>query len=254
MKNVSTLSLLSIMALVHGCTDTEFAGENAQGVRSPKNPRIPGPPTGDLPPPGTNDATPGVNTDDGNVTTCTRSPGAVSYDFSIPRHKDTVTYYSNNYPVSDVEESRVIRFNVSNIVGDLLPVSAFGLDDVAFIVKETDQFVKNGRTITIPDHALVIKDGNNVNGASGHIDSARNTTYIYKSQQRVISSQRQDLATALNNIASMGISPINHNQIKISEMREKGFIDASGDVAFKVIHVAHGHGYLSMTYTLQPCK
>ena len=247
-------SILSILALNYGCADAEFAGQNARSTRPPTKPPILGPPTDNVQPPGPNDNPPGIITDGGNTVACTRAPGAISYDFSIPRHKDSVTSYSNNYPVSDVEQSSVVRFHVSNIVGDLLPVSAFGLDDVAFIVKETDQFSKIGRTITIPDHALIIKDGNNAAGASGRIDSARNTTYIYKGQQRVISSQKQDLATALNTIGSMGIQPINHNQIKISEMREKGFIDANGIVAFKVVHVAHGHGYLNMTYTLQPCK
>jgi hypothetical protein len=37
-------------------------------------------------------------------------------------------------------------------------------------------------------------------------------------------------------------------------MRAKGFVDASGNVAFKVVHVAHGYGHLNMVYTVQPCQ
>jgi hypothetical protein len=157
-------------------------------------------------------------------------------------------------PQSDVAWSAVQRFNVSEIAGDTLPVTSFGLDDVAFIVKEADQFSANGRNIEIPEHALIIKDGNNAAGASGQIDAKGSTVYRYKGQQVTIGTSSQTLASALNKISGMGIQPINHNQIKISDMRAKGFVDASGNVAFKVVHVAHGYGHLNMVYTVQPCQ
>lgn len=246
-------TILTLIALTHGCADAEFAaGNGSQGVRQTPTPKPP--PVIDPPVTNTGDQT-GTSTDGNNKTACVRAPGAVSFDFSIATHKDSVTHYNNNMPKIDIEESPVMRFNVAAIVGDVLPVSDFALDDVAFIVKETDQFpVKTTRTISIPDHALMIKDGNNPRGANGMIDSSRDTVYMFKGQSRTITRNKQDLATALNNISGMGISPINHNQIKISEMRDKGFVDGNGDVAFKVIHVSHGHGYIRMKYTLQPCK
>lgn len=250
MKPALYIMLMSLLAAFHGCSDAEFAGNN-QAVRSSKKPPPLQPPVDKSPP--TGDQTLVVE-DGGKITACVRGKDPVPFDFSIARHKDTVTFYKDVMPKSDVEQSPVQKFNASSIAGDLLPVTDFALDDVAFIVKESDQFQREGRTITIPDHALIIKDGLNPAGASGRIDSAQNTVYIYKGQRRTITSQKQNLADALNNIASMGISPIPHNQIKISQMREKGFIDANGDVAFKVVHVAHGHGFLRMKYTLQPCK
>jgi hypothetical protein len=156
-------------------------------------------------------------------------------------------------PMSDIEESPVQRFNASSITGDVLPVTAFKLDDVAFIVKESDHFPKFGRTITIPAHALLIKDGSNIAGAEGRLDSPRATVYVYQGQQRSISPSSQSLSTALNTIAGMGITPIPHNHIRISDMRSRGFVDGSGNVAFKVIHVSHGYGFLNMMYKLDPC-
>lgn len=189
-----------------------------------------------------------------NTTACVRAAKPMVYDFSIARHKDSVTSYREQMPKSDVETSVLQRFNTADIAGDILPVTAFALDDVAFIVKESDNFPKNGRTITIPPHALIIKDGRLANGASGKIDSAGNTIYRYKDKSVTITSQKQNLADALNKIASMGITPINHNQIRISDLRARGFVDAGGNVTFKVVHVAHGHGFISMKYTLNPCQ
>ena len=251
MRTLQTLSILSILTLAHGCADAEFAGDNAQAARKtsdpPKKTVIPTPPPGD-------NVIPGVSTDDANKTACVRGTTPKSFNFSIDHHKDTVSGKRDNMPQSDVAWSAVQRFNVSEIVGDILPVTSFGLDDVAFIVKETDQFAANGRDISIPEHALIIKDGNNAEGASGRIDAKGNTVYRYKGQAVNIGTNSQSLASALNQISNMGIQPINHNQIKISEMRAKGFVDANGNVAFKVVHVAHGFGFIRMDYTLQPCQ
>lgn len=189
-----------------------------------------------------------------NTTACVRATKPVVYDFSIARHKDSVTFYREQMPKSDVEISALQRFNTADIAGDILPVTAFALDDVAFIVKESDNFAKIGRTITIPAHALIIKDGSLANGAAGKIDSAGNTIYRYNDKSVTITSQKQNLADALNKIGGMGITPINHNQIKISDLRARGFIDANGNVTFKVVHIAHGHGFISMKYTLKPCQ
>jgi hypothetical protein len=254
MKNPFIICLLPLLALTHGCADAEFASNNAQAVRQtikppptdPSTDQVPGnPETGDQP---------GTSTDGGNKTACVRDTTPKEFDFTIPHHKDTVSGKKNPMPQSDVAWSAVQKFNVSEIAGDILPVKSFGLDDVAFIVKEADQFAANGRNIEIPEHALIIKDGNNVEGASGRIDAQGSTVYRYKGQQVTIGTNSQSLASALNQISAMGIQPINHNQIKISDMRAKGFVDASGNVAFKVVHVAHGFGHLKMIYTLQPCK
>jgi hypothetical protein len=255
MKWVIVTSIFSLTVLAHGCADAEFAGNGAQAVRAPKKP-----PT--LTPPITNDPTTtngndnGLMTDDGGQVACVRAPNPLPFDFSIAWHRDQHESSSSWSHVerADVKESPVQRFHVSSISGDVLPVTEFSLDDVAFIVKETDQFAAIGRTINIPDHALIIKDGNNVHGASGAIDSEGLTSYNYRGQQVKINSASRDLAAALNTISAMGITPINHNEIKISDMREKGFIDAAGNVAFKVVHVAHGAGFINMKYTLQPCK
>jgi hypothetical protein len=254
MKKQILLTLAPFLVLMHSCSDAEFAGNNAQGVRQTiKRPPV-GPPTDQVPGnPQTDDQT-GLNTDGANKTACVRGTTPKAFNFSIKHHKDTVSGKKDPMPQSDVAWSEVQKFNVSEIAGDILPVTAFGLDDVAFIVKETDQFAANGRNIEIPEHALIIKDGNNAAGASGRIDAKGNTVYRFKGQQVTIGTNSQSLASALNQISAMGIQPINHNQIKISEMRAKGFVDASGNVAFKVVHVAHGYGHLNMVYTVQPCQ
>lgn len=195
-----------------------------------------------------------VVVDSPNKAACVKSSTPKRFNFSIAQHKDTVSGKRENMPQRDVDWSPVQRFNVSEVSGNTLPVTTFGLDDVAFIVKETDKFAPNGRDITIPDHAMIIKDGNNAAGASGQIDAKANTIYRYKGKAVTIGTNSQSLASALNKIAGMGIQPINHNQIKISDMRARGFVDASGNVAFRVVHVAHGIGFITMTYTLQPCQ
>lgn len=237
------------IAASYGCGNSDFSGGNGiikKRVDPPKPPPSP--------PEVTKPDTPGLNADNGGSIACVRGDSAKTFSFSIAHHKDTVSGKRDAMPQMDVAESAVQKFNVSLIAGDILPVGRFGLDDVAFIVKESDVFQARGRDIRIPDHALIIKDGNNVNGASGSVDAKGPTVYRYKAGQVTIGTNQQSLASALNRIAGMGITPINHNQIKISDMRAKGFVDANGDVTFKVIHVAHGFGFLKMDYTLQPCK
>lgn len=254
MKKLVAISLLSFMTLTQSCADAEFASNNAEAVRQTIKPPPTDPSTDQVPGnPETDDQT-NINTDGGNKTACVRGTTPKAFNFSIPHHKDTVSGKKDPMPQSDVAWSPVQKFNVSEIAGDILPVTSFGLDDVAFIVKEADQFPANGRNIEIPEHALIIKDGNNAEGASGRIDAKGSTVYRYKGQQVTIGTNSQSLASALNQISGMGIQPINHNQIKISDMRAKGFVDASGNVAFKVVHVAHGFGHLNMVYTVQPCQ
>ena len=254
MKKLYIFTLLPLLALTHGCADAEFASNNALAVRQTIKPPPVDPPPLDPPLQGPGNPETGINTDGGNKTACVRGTTPKAFNFSIPHHKDTVSGKKDPMPQSDVAWSAVQKFNVSEIAGDILPVTSFGLDDVAFIVKEADQFPANGRNIEIPEHALIIKDGNNAAGASGKIDAKGSTVYRYKGQQVTIGTNSQNLASALNQISAMGIQPINHNQIKISDMRAKGFVDASGNVAFKVVHVAHGFGHLNMVYTVQPCQ
>jgi hypothetical protein len=205
-------------------------------------------------PAGSGSCSASVVVDSPNKAACVHSSSSKGFNFSIAPHKDTVSGKRDNMPQSDVSWSPVQRFHVSEVSGNILPVTNFGLDDVAFIVKETDKFAPNERDITIPDHAMIIKDGSNAAGASGQIDSKANTIYRYKGKAVTIETNSQSLASALNKIVGMGIQPINHNQIKISDMRARGFVDASGNVAFRVVHVAHGIGFINMTYTLQPCQ
>lgn len=260
MKTAVIFTVMTMFALSHGCAEADFSGANARATKDQIIKKQPDPSTPDEVPPPNNvppgtPETPIVSTDDGNKNkpACVRSKTAKPFSFSIDVHKDTVSGKRDPVREEDVSTSPVQRFNVSEISGDILPVSSFGLDDVAFIVKETDVFPSRGRVIDIPAHALVIKDGNHPNGASGYLDAKGVTYYRYKGQTVTIDTNKQYLHEALNRIAAMGIQPINHNQIKISDMKAKGFVDANGNVAFKVIHVTHGLGYLSMVYTLQPC-
>jgi len=243
-------ALTSFLAL--SCSNQDFTGQSANAVakQPPPPPKTPET-TSTLNPPSPSGQ---VTVNDGNTIACVRGSSPVRYSLSVSSHRDSARMNSTNLPQADILESQVIRFDSNAVVGNLLPVTSFGLDDVAFIVKETDQFTKNGRNINIPKHALLIKDGNNVNGAVGYIDSSVNTTYNFDGKSRTIGTAKQVLATALNTIAGMGITPLAHNQIKIADMRERGFIDAQGQVAFKLIHIAHGIGYINLELVVQPCK
>jgi hypothetical protein len=195
---------------------------------------------------------------------CARS-GTLSFDASVVKHQDAEAGLRNRYgfglsvPTSDVASSGVIQLSLADIEGNVLPVSAFALDDIAIIVKESDSIANvlqasadaKTRTIRIPAHAMMIYDGNNANFADGAVDSGSTTTYEFESSSVVLAGGN---SLSLKHVYEMGVPLIVHNMVSISELRNRGFVNDSNQVVFKVFLVAHGWGWVTLRFTVSPCK
>ena len=158
-------------------------------------------------------------------------------------------------------ESHIIEMDLRLFDGDVLPVNSFNLDDIAFMVYadyDVDanySFSNNTRNITVPPEALLLVDGNNPNLADGRVDHrSSDTRYIYKDQSHFMSRKRL-LTTSdeLMKLNGIGIPFQKHNEISISKLSELGFI-TNDILRFKIIHVAHGWGYINMNMSIPVCK
>ncbi|MBM3381591.1 MAG: hypothetical protein FJY29_04025 [Betaproteobacteria bacterium] len=193
---------------------------------------------------------------------CSRT-GAVSLEANVPTHQDFDAQVTNRYgdgmPSSDVAQSQVIRLDLNNIKGDVLPVSSFGLDDIAIIVKENQDLslaskwnaTTRTRNIRVPSDALMIFDGNNPEYASGSVDSGATTIYEFTNKRVTIAG---GTSQSLRSVYELGAPLIAHNKIQLSELKARGFVDASNRIVFKVFHVAHGWGNVTLRFDLKPCQ
>jgi hypothetical protein len=189
--------------------------------------------------------------------------GTSQFDLSVARHQDVEAglrdRYHSTYPISDAAASEVVRITLDDIAGNVLPVTTFGLDDIAIIVKESvsvenlvdwDELTKT-RDIYIPEHALLVFNGNDPNYASGSVDSGATTNYHFYDHTVVLPGGQSH---SLRNVYEMGVPLIAHNQVGLAELRDRGFVNDLGEVVFKVIHVSHGHGFVQLQFTLNPCQ
>jgi hypothetical protein len=162
-------------------------------------------------------------------------------------------------PSSDVAQSQVVRLDLNTIQGDLLPVAEFSLDDIAIIVKENQDLamasswdpVSRRRTIKVPADALMIYDGNNPEYASGSVDSGATTIYEFTDRRVTLAG---GTSQSLRSVYGLGVPLIAHNKVSLGELKARGFIDASNRVVFKVFHVAHGWGNVTLRFDLKACR
>lgn len=248
MKNFKQLVILSstymlIVSLPSGCAETSFKS-SATRPQPKKEAAEVTEAVAEAP----------VDAGDGSarITACTKSTTPVIFNLSVPRHRDGGK--GGSLPQAEVMESNVARFDMSSMEGSVLPVSKFGLDDIAFLVKETDTIaaIASGRNITIPPYALLLYDGNNSNYAAGSVDSKLDTTYNFTGKPSVRIPGGSDMS--LQAVYNLGVPLIAHNKIKLDDLKAKGFVDSAGKIAFKLMHVAHGSGNVDLQLTLNPCQ
>jgi hypothetical protein len=187
---------------------------------------------------------------------------SLSLDVSVQRHQDRdadmTGRYGEGMPTSDVDESAVVRLELNKIKGDLLPVKSFDLDDIAILVKESDVLTSTSswspqsreRSIRIPQHAVMIYDGNNPNYASGSVDSGATTHYKFGSKVVTLAGGESH---SLKDVYGMGVPLVAHNKVTISDLKARGFVDGSNRLVFKVFHVSHGWGNVNLRFELSPC-
>lgn len=162
-------------------------------------------------------------------------------------------------PSSDVAQSQVVRLDLNSIQGDVLPVTSFALDDIAIIVKENQnlatasRWVPSTRTrnIIVPGDALMIYDGNDPEYASGSVDSGATTIYEFTNKSVTLPG---GTSQSLRSVYGLGVPLIAHNKILLSDLKARGFVDASNRIVFKVFHVAHGWGNVTLRFDLKPCQ
>jgi uncharacterized protein (TIGR02217 family) len=156
-------------------------------------------------------------------------------------------------------ETITATFDLSMFQGDVLPVSAFALDDFSFIVQSdfdiNSAYSLDGSTriINLPSHALVVVDGNNPNLADGSIDDPLTTNYVFGGQTYSIpGGETMPLSEAIQGVIDMGVLSQPHNAISLSQMAARGFI-SDNIISFKIMHVNHGSGLVRLTIDVPQC-
>jgi hypothetical protein len=181
---------------------------------------------------------------------CSKSNTAQTINLSIPTHRDSAR--DGSAPRADVLESVVAEFDSVNFEGDVLQVSQFTLDDVVIMVKKEDSFPQIGRQINLPPHAIMIYNANDANFSAGSLDSTTDTTYSIPGRPPVFIPRGK---RTLREVYALGAPLIPHNKIALSELAKLGYWDQNRKVvSFKLIHVAHGLGYVGMVVNIPSCK
>lgn len=171
----------------------------------------------------------------------------VNFNLALPNTTD-------NAP----RETEVASFDVSSFSGDILPVGSFTLDDFAFVVKpdfivaSSYSLIGSTRTIVLPPEALVLVDGNNPNYASGSINHTLTTNYVFNNQTVSFSSASRPLSTAIQDLLNIGVPFQAHNSISLSQLQTLGF-RTGNTIAFKIMHVVHGAGFVSLNFSIPQC-
>ena len=256
------------MALVAGCSGSDFSG-GAKGSAEKKT--ISAPPKGSNVTVATPTPSPSISASptpdplaSNKGQACVKGSSVLAIDLSVAQHQDANSdargRYSDPPPTSDVAESTVATFNLSSISGNYLPIKRFALDDIAFIVKPTTTIAQvlscvgscvGSRTINLPPEAILVYDVGDPNYADGSVDSGATT--IYNFQGKAVSLPGGS-KSALKDVYGLSNQLIPDDKVGIQDLKNKGFIDASGNVAFKMMHVAHGTGYLVMKFEVKPCS
>jgi hypothetical protein len=181
----------------------------------------------------------------------------------------TGTPYSANLalPLIAVEAPRqteTISFSISEINGDILPITNFVLDDFAFIVPSDHDImtgyslVGTNRAITIPSEALIVYEGGNPNYADGALTLNLTTTFTYESQTYTINRNDIDpdstipLSEGIVGVIAMGVTAQPHNAISLNFLSDNGYI-SDGIISFKIMHIAFGGGNIELGINVPAC-
>ena len=162
-------------------------------------------------------------------------------------------------PNDEPRETAVASFDISEYQGTFLPVSAFVLDDFAFIVKSdfdvqsSYSLVGTTRTIALPPESLVVVDGNNPTYALGNVDDVLTTNYVFNGKTYSIpGGNSMPLSTAIIGVHQLGVPFQPHNQISLAQLQQLGFQNGS-IVSFKIMSVAHGWGKVTLDINVPQC-
>jgi hypothetical protein len=168
----------------------------------------------------------------------------------------SLAFASNDEP----RETAIASFNISDYYGSLLPISSFALDDFAFIVKPDFDITSaytlqdNTRTINLPPETLIVVDGNNPNYAAGAVDDTLTTNYVFNGLTHSIpGGQSIPLSSAIQGVINLGVPAQPHNNISLAQLYSLGFV-TDNTVAFKIMHVAHGSGNVTLNISVPQCE
>jgi hypothetical protein len=166
-----------------------------------------------------------------------------------PSYPDT---RNNGWAVGDVFQTQSYYFKLNEIKGDIFKLNDAKLDDYAFIVKPGDTFPVNGLTINLPDHAMLLYGGQTL---TGWTNVGTWITFKYKGKTVSVNGDNNNISTTVGAITrGLGIPTLAFDGIKISDLRNWGFEDDNGNIAFKFVHVASGAGYVYAQYVIAPCR
>lgn len=195
--------------------------------------------------------------------TCTASPDpplpTLDYNKAVCGEAYSVSLKVPFEANAEPRETAVATFDTSKYQGFILPVSEFQLDDFAFIVK-ADFDIKtsyslngNTRSITLPPETMVIVDGKNPNYASGAVDDMKNTNYVFNGKSYSIPGGISiPLSEAIKGVINLGVPHQPHDSISLDLLTKRGFL-VNNKVSFKIMHVAHGAGDVTLSFAIPQC-
>lgn len=160
---------------------------------------------------------------------------------------------------TDFRLTDAIEFPLEMFKGDILPVTEFALDDLAFIVGSDfvgSDFEVNakGRVFPLPDNSLIIVDGNNPQFAVGKIDHKTTTTFRYRNKELIIPPLPHLFTSdVVKKFGALGMSYQPHNAISLKRLEELGYVK-DNSVKFKILHITHGLGNLTLKMSIPTCS
>jgi len=105
----------------------------------------------------------------------------------------------------------------------------------------------------LPPESLIVVDGNNPNLASGAVDDSLTTNYVFGGQTYSIpGGQSIPLSQAIQGVHALGVPYQPHNAISLQQLNNLGFV-SGGVVQFKIMHVAHGLGNITLQIDVPQC-
>lgn len=160
-------------------------------------------------------------------------------------------------------KTTIASFDISDYQGSILPISNFVLDDFAFIVKSdfnvasAYSLVGSTRVITLPPETLIVVEGGNPNFANGGLNHTLQTNYIYNGQTYIVPAAPggvpvTPLSEAIQGLIAIGCPYQPHDSISINQLASLGFVN-NGIVSFKIMHVNHGGGNITLEINVPQC-
>ena len=174
--------------------------------------------------------------------------GAYNATLSVP-------FGTNREP----RETAIATFTVGSYRGNVLPISYFQMDDLTFVVPSDFNVsgcyttIGSTRIINLPSNAFVVYDGDNPNKADGQLSESTITTYNFGSSSYSVPAGNTSTGTGINGLLNIGVLAQPHNNIRLSELASRGYI-LNGIISFKLMHVAHGGGNVTLTIDVPQCQ